>query len=76
MSMKTNCMNPFITQSADVSVGAFSFNSTTATLAVVTEAGREFFAATFGAGAVSVELAKSQLPAFAAFAATKGVTVG
>ena len=69
-------MKPSPTQPADVRVGEFTFNSTEVELSAVTAEGRLFLAETFGAGAISLRLAKSQLPKFAAFAAEKGVTVG
>ena len=63
-------------KAADVSVKPFGFAATEANLEAVSAAGRAFLSETFGAGAVGVSLPKSQLPVFAAFAATKGVTVG
>lgn len=63
-------------KACDISVKAFAFAATEIELAAVTVVGRNFLSETFGAGAVGVSLPKSQAPAFAAFAATKGVTVG
>ena len=61
---------------SDIRVVPFTFAATEISLEAVTEKGRQFFASVFGAGAVSVNLPKSQAPAFAAFAVNKGVTIG
>jgi len=57
---------------ADLTVDFGDFAATTVTFAAVTDAGREFLAAQFGRGAVSVAIPKSRAPEFAAFAATCG----
>jgi hypothetical protein len=58
---------------ADLSVDLGDFAATTARFAAVTDAGREFLAAQFGRGAISVDVRKSEAPAFAAFAKQCGV---
>jgi hypothetical protein len=64
-------------KACDISVKPFSFSQTETELEAITAAGRNFLSETFGAGAVSIRIPVSQLPAFAAFAAGKaGVTVG
>ena len=68
-------MIPSPSPSTDVRVVPFTFASTEVTLEAVTAAGRNLFASAFGTGAVSVNLPKSQAPAFAVFAAENGVTL-
>lgn len=59
--------------SADLTVDLGDFAATTANFAAVTDAGRKFLGAQFGHGAISVDVRKSEAPAFAAFAAQCGV---
>ena len=50
-----------------------TFASGSATVEAITPKGREFLAAVFGAGCVSITLPKSKAEDFARFAAQKGV---
>lgn len=69
-------MIPSSTSASDVRVVPFNFTSTEITLEAVSAAGRALFSETFGAGAVSITLRKSQLVQFSAFCTSKGVCVG
>ena len=59
----------------DIALDGGDFNSTTATVEPLTDAGREFFARHFGSFAVSATLRKSEGLRFAAMAETEGLTV-
>ncbi|HVK80416.1 MAG TPA: hypothetical protein VM915_07365 [Verrucomicrobiae bacterium] len=60
----------------DLSLNLGDFNATTALIAAVTPAGRDFLGHLFGFGAASINLPKSKVPEFSAFAATKGIRLG
>jgi len=61
---------------AEISFDFGDFNATEVTVAPITEAAREVFAAMFGAGVVSVNVPKSQAPKFADALAARGLAVG
>jgi len=57
----------------DIRFSVPTFSSTTMTAEAVSDAGRELFAAMFGAGATSVELPKSKGEDFARYAEQRGL---
>lgn len=57
----------------DLQIRVGSFDSTSAQVAAVSEAGRRFLADVFGAGAVGCEMPQSQVGRFVDFAAERGV---
>lgn len=65
----------FSTATPDVTFDFGDFSATTVVAAANSDAGREFFAQMFGAGAVSVNLPKSKASDFAVYCQQKGLAV-